>query len=107
MGSVYPLALRRPIYWSDTSFSRHPLPFSQRVDVSPSFDSSGGRAKLPAELPPTSMSSIPLTVVHRRRQCYQPEREYSLGYRLHVHLIGGRIIAAQRRVERHRPLFPV
>ncbi len=50
------------------------------------------------------MSSIPLTVCAPTPPSYQPERECSLGYRLSRSFYRGRIIAAQRRVERHQAI---
>ena len=85
-------------------FLRHSLPFSQRRRKPQLRQFRVVSAKLPAELPPTSMefNTVDRFSSNRRRQCYQPERECSLGIAFHVHLIGGRIIAAQRRVERHQ-----
>ncbi len=64
-------------------FSSFPLPFSQRVDVSPSFDSSGGQrevtCRITADL--NEFNTVD-SLCTDAAQCYQPEREYSLGYRL-------------------------
>ncbi len=106
MGSVYPLALRRPIYWSDTKLVI-PFPLASVQDVSPSFDSVPVvSAKLPAELPPTSMSSIPLTVVPTPPMLSTRTRVF-LGIAFTFILSVGDHRRPASRLNVIRPLFPV
>lgn len=82
-----------------------PLPFSQRVDVSPSFDSSGGQREVTCRI---TANLNEFNTVDRlctdAANVINPNASVPLGIAFHVHLIGGRIIAAQRRVERHQAI---
>lgn len=82
-----------------------PLPFSQRVDVSPSFDSSGGQREVTCRI---TANLNEFNTVDRlctdAANVINPNASVPLGIAFHVHFIGGRIIAAQRRVERHQAI---